>query len=238
VLHLSQGVVDAGSVPRLGSDVATMNAIQRWLGSAATVTDQRLAHQRRRYRASALAAIVLLSACGTSTPRSSNTDVSEATATSAPGGTIVVPVARVVPAGFPTVEVTITKPDGTICERCMLLADTPARRERGLMGVTSLGGYDGMLFRYDVAVHTSFWMKDTVTPLQIAFLDADGRFMQQFDMQPCTADPCATYGPSDKFLMAVETFAGQLATVGLVPGSTVVLGGPCPLANSSERTEA
>ncbi len=142
-------------------------------------------------------------------------------------------VAAVVPQGFGSIAVTITQPDGTICRRCMLLADTEAKRARGLMGVTSLGGYDGMVFRYDTPVHTAFWMKDTVTPLQIAFFDPAGRYLRQFDMPPCTHDPCATYGPTEKFTVAIETFAGTMTTVGVVPASTIVLGAPCPLGGTN-----
>jgi len=100
------------------------------------------------------------------------------------------------------------------------------------MGVTSLGGYDGMLFRYDEPVHSSYWMKDTITPLQIAFFDPAGAYLQQFDMPPCKVDPCTTYGPTDKFDVAIETFAGQMSSVGIVPGSRIILGTPCPLANA------
>ena len=46
-----------------------------------------------------------------------------------------------------------------------LLAATEAQREQGLMHVTSLGGADGMLFRFGREQRTSFWMKDTVLPL-------------------------------------------------------------------------
>ncbi len=78
------------------------------------------------------------------------------------------------PSGFSSVATTITKPDGTVCETCMLLAATEAERERGLMGVTSLGGYDGMVFRYDEPTTGAYWMKDTVMPLSIAFFGGDG----------------------------------------------------------------
>jgi uncharacterized membrane protein (UPF0127 family) len=132
-----------------------------------------------------------------------------------------------IPVGYPTASVTIRRPDGMICQRCMLLADTAPLRARGLMGVTSLGGYDGMVFLYGSPVEESYWMKDTITPLQIAFLDSGGAYLEQFDMAPCTTDPCPTFRPKSPFLMAVETFAGQLSTVGLIPGSTVELGPPC-----------
>jgi uncharacterized membrane protein (UPF0127 family) len=52
-------------------------------------------------------------------------------------------------------------------------------------------------------------------------------------MAPCTHDPCTTYGPTEQFTVAIETFAGTMTTVGIVPGSTIVLGEPCPLSGAN-----
>ena len=74
----------------------------------------------------------------------------------------------------------------------------------------------------------AFWMKNTVMPLSIAFYDAEGTFLDSFDMQPCTADPCATYRTPNGFVYAVETTQGGLEALGMAPGSTLAVSDlPC-----------
>jgi uncharacterized membrane protein (UPF0127 family) len=129
----------------------------------------------------------------------------------------------VVPEGFELVQATVTEPDGTVCELCVWVADTPEQRARGLMFVTDLGPADAMAFVYPGPHSGSFWMKDTLLPLSIAFFDADGRYVDSFDMEPCTADPCPQYTTPDGFLVAVEVEQGSLTDVGMVPGSVLAL---------------
>jgi uncharacterized membrane protein (UPF0127 family) len=64
------------------------------------------------------------------------------------------------------------------------VARTEAQRERGLMERTNLGPRDGMLFVFEKDDHLSFWMKNTPTPLSIAFLSAEGKVVQIEDMEP------------------------------------------------------
>jgi hypothetical protein len=56
------------------------------------------------------------------------------------------------------------------------VADTDARRERGLMGVAVVPRGEGMLFVFPDAVDTQrdFWMKDTIAPLDMIFIRLDG----------------------------------------------------------------
>jgi uncharacterized membrane protein (UPF0127 family) len=111
------------------------------------------------------------------------------------------------------------------------VADSPERRARGLMGVTALGQQEGMLFAFAENVGSGFWMKDTLIPLDIAFFDADGGYVDGFEMVPCTEDPCPSYTPSGSYRYAVEAAAGELSGVG--PGS-VLRAGPegMPVAES------
>jgi uncharacterized membrane protein (UPF0127 family) len=64
------------------------------------------------------------------------------------------------------------------------IARTKAAREHGLMGRRDLGPRDGMIFLFDRDQRLAFWMKDTPTPLSIAFISEDGRILQIQDMQP------------------------------------------------------
>ncbi len=64
------------------------------------------------------------------------------------------------------------------------VARTEAQREHGLMRRTNLGPRDGMIFVFERDDHLSFWMKNTPTPLSIAFLSAEGKVLQIEDMEP------------------------------------------------------
>ena len=137
-----------------------------------------------------------------------------------------------VPEGFASVIIEVTRPDGSVVEWCVLLADTPQNRARGLMEVDSLGGYDGMLFSFDGESFGSFYMLQTRIPLSIAFIAADGSFVSSTDMAPCPDDdddpPCPRYAPDAPYLMALEVPQGGLDELGIGPGATVrSLDRPC-----------
>ena len=128
---------------------------------------------------------------------------------------------RVRPDGFELVAATVTTADGEICDLCLWLAETPLQRASGLMFVTDLGGADGMAFRYPWPHTGNFWMKNTVLPLSIAFFDPDGGYIDEFDMEPCTTPTCPRYRTPRDFLVAIETVQGDLADIGIGPGSTL-----------------
>src|SRR5262245_23981462 len=88
------------------------------------------------------------------------------------------------------------------------IADTDAERQHGLMGVTKLPENHGMAFLEDAPTDGSFWMKDTLIPLSIAFVGADGTIVTFQDMTPCTQDPCPTYAATEPFVTAIEANAG------------------------------
>jgi len=147
-------------------------------------------------------------------------------ATSSAPDTISAP--RVSPEGFATTQAIVTKPDGTTCEICVWLAETAGQRGRGLMFVTDVAPAEGMAIRYPDPHTGTFWMKNTVLPLSIAFYAADGSFMDSFDMEPCTTDTCPDYPTPIDFLVAVEVPMGELERLGLVAGSHLrLLDLPC-----------
>jgi uncharacterized membrane protein (UPF0127 family) len=143
------------------------------------------------------------------------------------------------PEGFTTVRALITEPDGAVCEVCLWLADDPAERGRGLMGVTDLGDAVGMAFRFDEPTTGSFYMYQTPSPLSIAWFSPDGVHVGSADMDPCLETPageCPLYSPGAEYDLAIEVFEGGLAPLGLVEGSSVELiegseADRCPLAS-------
>lgn len=91
------------------------------------------------------------------------------------------------------------------------------------MFVSDLGEAEAMAFVYPDPHSGTFWMKNTVMPLSIAFYSPAGEFMEAFDMAPCTADPCPNYRTPNEFLVAVEVPQGGLEALGLTAGSTLEL---------------
>jgi len=96
------------------------------------------------------------------------------------------------------------------------LADTPEERAHGLMERTALA--NGMLFIFDIPAVQTFWMKNTLIPLDIAFFDADGLFISSTRMEPCTESPCAVYSSGAPALYALEMPAGFLKQMGVDRG--------------------
>ncbi len=87
---------------------------------------------------------------------------------------------------FGTIAADIVTGTGRVLELCLLHADTPEERGRGLMEVTDLAGYDGMLFSNDTSVENPYVMTDTVMPLTITWWQDGGAFRSGTDMTPCT----------------------------------------------------
>ena len=144
-----------------------------------------------------------------------------ATTTSAPG---------VRPEGFGTMAARSTAADGTVCELCLWIADNEEQRPRGLMGVTDLAGRDGMAFVYSEPHTTSFTMRNTIMPLSIAFFGPDGSQLGNFDMEPCTEEPCPLYPTPEGFTVAVEVPQGAIEELSMGPGSHLeLLGTDCPV---------
>ena len=88
------------------------------------------------------------------------------------------------------------------------VADTPKKREKGLMFVENLPENEGMLFVYPEKTYGGYWMMNTFIPLSIAFLDLEGRILRILDMAPCYEDECPTYDPEISYYYALEVNLG------------------------------
>ena len=98
------------------------------------------------------------------------------------------------------------------------IADKAHEQRKGLMGVETLPADEGMAFVFDGPSDTTFWMRDTLIPLSVAFVDDAGRVIGVRDMQPCEADPCPTYGVEQPFVLAIEANLGWFDRAGIEIG--------------------
>ena len=96
---------------------------------------------------------------------------------------------------------------------------TPKDRERGLMFRESLDNNAGMLFIFEQSGNYPFWMKNTLIPLDIIWIDEKKEvvFIGE-NIQPCIADPCPSYNPSALVLYVLEINAGKAEEIGLEVG--------------------
>ena len=90
----------------------------------------------------------------------------------------------------------VSLPNGT--KFLVEVADTDHLREQGLMNRDHLADDRGMLFVFDREQIWAFWMKNTLIPLDVVWLDAEGYIVDVAEgMQPCEATPCPLYHPDN-----------------------------------------
>lgn len=99
------------------------------------------------------------------------------------------------------------------------VASDKAQRSLGLMNTPALAESKGMLFVYPAPAYFCMWMKNTLIPLSVAFIDAQGLVINIEDMAPQTeANHCtrrnATY--------ALEVNRGWFAKHGVTVGSQII----------------
>ena len=105
------------------------------------------------------------------------------------------------------------------------LAITPEQRRKGLSGRPILATDAGMLFVFDREAHWTFWMKDTLIPLDILFFDGDAHIVDIQTMQPEPGVPDADlyrYQPTSPAQYVLEINAGQAQGFQFEVGMTVV----------------
>ncbi len=107
------------------------------------------------------------------------------------------------------------------------IADDFNEQQQGLMHVTadrmaplSDGTERGMIFVFDYEHELSFWMKDTIIPLDIAYLDSKGRVVGLHTMAPLDVRP-GQYPSGEPAKFAIEVNAGVFGNIGLRVGDTI-----------------
>lgn len=95
------------------------------------------------------------------------------------------------------------------------VANTDSQREQGLMFREKLGANQGMIFVFDYLSRPCMWMKNTLLPLSVAFLDNTGTIINIEDMRAQTLDSHCAARPAR---YALEMNLGWFAKHGVVPG--------------------
>ncbi|MDX2220288.1 MAG: DUF192 domain-containing protein [Burkholderiales bacterium] len=98
------------------------------------------------------------------------------------------------------------------------IAATFESRMKGLMHREKLGKNDGMLFVFDQVGYHAMWMKNTLIPLSVAFLDEEGRILNIAEMQPHSESQHMAAGPAR---YALEMNAGWFSERKIAPGARV-----------------
>ena len=92
---------------------------------------------------------------------------------------------------------------------------------RGLQFRKSLDPDSGMLFVFKKSGPYAFWMKDTLIPLDMIWMDDTRKVVHiEHNVPPCVADPCPRYSPGREALYVLEINAGYVQKLGLQLGDT------------------
>ncbi len=107
------------------------------------------------------------------------------------------------------------------------IADDAIEQQRGLMFVTSDqmialpdGTQRGMIFAFDAEQPLSFWMKNTIIPLDIAYVATDGTIVSTYTMPPLDDRP-GQYQSDAPARFAIEVNAGLFEAFGIKPGDVI-----------------
>ena len=119
------------------------------------------------------------------------------------------------PPGLSTVVIDAS--GGKKVEVLVEIADGPFEQARGLMHRTALGEDRGMLFVYPEERPLSFWMKNTLIPLSIAYIDSEGRITDILNMKPLDDRP-PHYVSSESVQYALEVNQGFFEERGVKVG--------------------
>ncbi len=99
------------------------------------------------------------------------------------------------------------------------IADTPERWQKGYMFRSEVREGEGMVFLFPQPDIHLFWMKNTLVPLDIIWMDDTRTIIHiEANTPPCKADPCPSFGPMRKTSAVLEVRAGTAAAQGLKSG--------------------
>jgi uncharacterized protein len=127
------------------------------------------------------------------------------------------------PSPTPTAAITgprVVLPSGAVYK--VEIARTPEEQTQGLMFRESLPDRTGMLFLFTDGAPHRFWMKNTMIPLDMIWMDGDGRVLfVSANTPPCKADPCPNFGPDVPAASVLEIAGGLAAKEKVTVGSRI-----------------
>ena len=100
------------------------------------------------------------------------------------------------------------------------VAKTPAEQEQGLMFRNELSEDAGMLFVFDDVSQKNFWMKNTLIPLDMIFIDKNKKIVSIQSAVPCEEDPCVVYASPAQYVLEVNQ--GYAEHPGIKEGDVVL----------------
>lgn len=98
------------------------------------------------------------------------------------------------------------------------VVDTPQSREVGLMNRENLDKNKGMLFIFEVEGRYPFWMKNTLIPLDIIWIDSSGKIIDIKEAEPCERDPCKIIDHDGSAKYVLEINKGLSSQLGIELG--------------------
>lgn len=98
------------------------------------------------------------------------------------------------------------------------VAATEAQRQQGLMHREKMGTNEGMVFLFGAPAGVCMWMKNTLIPLSVAFIDETGKILNIEDMEPQTMDSHCAKKPAT---YALEMNRGWFKQRNIKPGSMI-----------------
>jgi uncharacterized membrane protein (UPF0127 family) len=123
-------------------------------------------------------------------------------------------------------EVVIVNDVGEEVKVKVEIADTLKKRTVGLMDRQSLDEDSGMLFVFDLEAKHSFWMKNTLIPLDIIFIDSNNKIVDiKHNFEPCKKIICDTYASAEVAKYALEVNGGFSEKNNIRVNNTVLLDG-------------
>jgi len=109
------------------------------------------------------------------------------------------------------------------------IADTPYRMQYGYMFRKKVDAGEGMIFVHRAAGFHSMWMKNTLVPLDMVWMDADFKVVHiERSVPPCREDPCPAYGPLRKANYVLELQGGSIGPDQLAIGDRLSVSFPRP----------
>ncbi len=115
-------------------------------------------------------------------------------------------------------KVTVRLGDKTVT---LWVAATNRTRDRGLMYITTMPDNRGMLFVFHSLTQQTFWMKHTLIPLDLIFLNGGGVIVRHYTMAPDNGKKL--YPSMTPIRFAIELHAGEFIKLHLHDGMTVLI---------------